>query len=155
MDEMTERGVIHALETYERFLADIRSLFGSDIGDDGRLGAAVDEVLLLLQARITRREFEDLVAQLPLVVRERLKEAKPLDVKPRDLHAREFVRHIATGWFDGNELRAEEFVRCVFMVVRRLVSEGEMKDVESQLPRDLRELVAAPKLQGHPPYFPL
>lgn len=154
MDEMNDRSVARALQTYERFLDEVRALVGAK-RDDARLGEAVDEVLRLLQARITKREFDHLAAQLPLILRERLKEEPPLDVQPRDLHARDFIRRMATGYFDGDEIRAEEFVRCVFLVLRRNVSEGEMEDVESQLPKDIRRLAEAPRIEGKPPHFPL
>lgn len=160
MEEMNDRGVTRALDTYERFLDEVRALTG--VPSDGAqaldakvLGDAVDEVLRLLQARITHREFDHLAAQLPLVIRERLKEEPPLDVQPRSLHARDFVRRIADGFFGGEEIQAEEFVRCVFLVVRRTVSEGQMEDVESQLPKDIRRLIASPRMEGEPPHFPL
>lgn len=134
-------GAGRALERYGRFMNEVRDFTGVSEAEGVDVRAAVDEVLGLLRARLTPREFDHLCAQLPAILRSRVNDLPRVELVARHYHARDLVRRMADHYFAGDELRAEEFVRGVFVIVRRHVSDGEVNDVISQLPADFRRLI--------------
>jgi uncharacterized protein (DUF2267 family) len=93
--------------------------------------------LRTLAERITRGEAEDLAAQLP-------KELKPYLTKAEEpaeaFGLEEFIRRVAerSGMDPDRALAAEG---AVFATLREAVTSGELDDIASQLPYDLRGLV--------------
>jgi uncharacterized protein (DUF2267 family) len=113
--------------------------------DEDRAEAVIGVVFTELRDRLTRREADDVEAQMPHDLR-RLWNG--LDRPPdgiRKVHAPEFVgrvRRLAVLPDDGE---AERAVRIVFGALQRLLgsptgTEGEAWDVFSVLPGDLKHL---------------
>ncbi len=97
-------------------------------------------VLCALERRILPEEARDLEAQLPANLRALIARCDThAGVRPRALDRTEFVAMVA------DELgvppdRAEHLILAVFHALRAPVSEGEARQVEGQLPSDLRAL---------------
>ena len=61
--------------------------------------------------------------------------------KPERLrHKEPFLEKIQQQFISDDLVDAEEIARAVFTVLENRVSEGEIQDIESILPADLREL---------------
>lgn len=105
---------------------------------------ALRAVLHALRDRLIVDEAVHLAAQLPVLVRGIYFEnwdpsRTPLKVR----HRQEFLdlvrRHAGT----DDRLDPEKAASAVFTVLKRHVSEGEMREVTEALPKDIRELLAA------------
>jgi uncharacterized protein (DUF2267 family) len=97
-------------------------------------------VLCALERRILPDEAKDLESQLPVKLRELVRRCDThAGIQPHKIHRPEFVAMVA------DELgvppdRAEHLILSVFHTLRAQVSEGEARQVEGQLPPDLRSL---------------
>ena len=117
---------------YEEFLEEVKLRAQLD-----SLQQAADvsrAVLAVLGERLFNNEAEDLAAQLP----------EPLAGSLRGQTSRafgleEFLDKISekTG---GTHDQAEHFAGVVIAVMKKFVSEGELHDVQSQLPKDFSRL---------------
>jgi uncharacterized protein (DUF2267 family) len=105
--------------------------------DRAEADAAIRAVLHTLAERIGSGEADDLAAQLP----KEFKSAVPPDVRGQRFDFDEFARRVA--WrsripdADGLAL-----TQAVFSVLREAVTEGEIEDVLSALPREYLEVIA-------------
>jgi len=101
---------------------------------------AATSVLCALEQRLSTNEAHHLEAQLPEKLRELLARCERHDrLRPRDIGRQEFLGMVASDL--GIPLHdAETIVRSVFQVLTLRVSPGELQDVLSLLPSDLREL---------------
>jgi uncharacterized protein (DUF2267 family) len=96
--------------------------------------------LQTLAERISGGEAEDLAAQLPTELKPFL---MPADEPAQPFDAEEFVRRVADrAGTDPDQATAG--VRAVFTTLREAVTPGEIDDITSQLPKDLRGLIGAP-----------
>jgi uncharacterized protein (DUF2267 family) len=90
-----------------------------------------------LAERISGGEVRDLAAQLPEELRDYLRKEDEL---PQRLNATEFVREVrARAGVDDQW--ASEGARAVFATLRDVISEDELQDVVSELPKDIRHLL--------------
>jgi uncharacterized protein (DUF2267 family) len=97
-----------------------------------------------LEQRILATEVHDLESQLPSKLRELLHECERHErERPKRFGREEFIRMIAED-LDLDDGQAEIAARNVMNVVRERISEGEMRDVEGQLPSDLVDLWREP-----------
>lgn len=103
--------------------------------------AALRVTLQSLRDRLPVAEAVDLGAQLPMLVRgfyyDGWTPSKAVVEKPR--HVVEFLEPLKEA-LSGLETPTEEVARAVFRLLTRHVSAGEMKDVRSVLPPELRQL---------------
>jgi uncharacterized protein (DUF2267 family) len=121
---------------YDKFLHEVRERSGvADRGEAERTGVIVLQVLC---DRLTGDEAEDLLAQLPVPLRDVVTVTK----KPKKLTAAEFVDRVANDLEIPPE-QAKERIRAVFSVLRDAVTPGELHDVLVQLPSGYLELLAA------------
>jgi uncharacterized protein (DUF2267 family) len=103
---------------------------------------AVRATLTTLAERISRGEAEDLAEQLPPEVRGLLADGRDAE----SFGADEFLRRVAER--EGTIVpTAERHARAVFAALGRAVSDDEITDMASELPRDYRRLVAAARSQ--------
>ncbi|HVP60536.1 MAG TPA: DUF2267 domain-containing protein [Myxococcaceae bacterium] len=139
MDERTraERSEQRRNQTFAAFMTYLR-----------RVGAISEElaeqsavaVLCALERRIQPAEARDLEAQLPAKLRDLVARCdRHAGLRPRAIDRTEFVGMVA------DELavpphRAEHLILAVFHALRAQVSEGEARQVEAQLPADLKVL---------------
>ncbi|WP_456465325.1 DUF2267 domain-containing protein [Persephonella sp.] len=117
--------------------------------DKDRAGRILRAVLHALRRRLTPEEYLDLVAQLPMCIKAiavdgwRITESPDKSIKDVEdlIHAvMEEDRRTAARDL-GNEEHAKEAIKAVIRVIKRHVSDGEIQDVEAELPKHLREFV--------------
>ncbi|WP_457621579.1 DUF2267 domain-containing protein [Persephonella sp.] len=118
-------------------------------GDKDRAGRVLRAVLHALRRRLTPEEFLDLLAQLPMCIKAiavdgwKISESPDKSIK----HVEDLVHAVMeedrrTAARDlGNEQHAKEAIKAVIRVIKRHVSDGEIKDVEAELPKQLREFI--------------
>jgi uncharacterized protein (DUF2267 family) len=109
--------------------------------DRHRAYLALRAVLHALRDRLTVEEAADLAAQLPMLVRGFYYEGwhphgKPLKQRKKE----EFLAHVAQAFHDGPCVDPERLTRAVFQVLAEHVTAGEIEDVKSSLPADIRAL---------------
>ncbi len=105
-------------------------------------------VLCALERRILPDEAKDLESQLPYKLRELVRRCDThAGISPHKIHRAEFVAMVAEDLAVPPD-RAEHLILSVFHALRAQVSEGEGRQVEGQLPPDLRSLWAR-SLQVH------
>jgi uncharacterized protein (DUF2267 family) len=116
-------------------------------GDQHLAYGALRAVLHALRDRLTVAEAAQLGAQLPMLVRGLYYDGWSPRAKPAKTHKAEFLDAIR-GQFPADPSRPspEMLARSVLKVLARHVSAGEVRDVQSILPKELRDLwpAAAP-----------
>jgi len=102
---------------------------------------ALRAVLHCLRDRLTVDEAAHLGDQLPMLVRGIYYEAWHPAGKPEKIRSREeFLARIGTEFPNVPFIDPEEVARAVFQVLENHISPGEIDDVISALPQDLRIL---------------
>ncbi|SCL33013.1 Uncharacterized conserved protein, DUF2267 family [Micromonospora rhizosphaerae] len=94
--------------------------------------------LKTLAERVSGGQASDLAEQLPEEFRGHL--YKEVDFAER-LDLPEFLHEIRARAGVGDDQRAAEAARAVLTTVRDAVSAEEIKDLESELPKDIRQLL--------------
>lgn len=126
--------------TFKEFLRAVEKEAGLS---EEKAEQAATAVLCALEQRIIRNEAEDLEAQLPRKL-QFLLHACPRheDLMPRDIRVEEFLQLVA-GHLEMPHDQVEPIVRSVLKVVCQKVTAGEIEDVLSELPAELRGLFPA------------
>ncbi|GHE74786.1 DUF2267 domain-containing protein [Streptomyces cellulosae] len=93
-----------------------------------------------LAERLTRGEAEDLASELPKPLQEPLVSPTP---QAESFGLEEFINRVSSR-ADVSPHEAREGVRAELNTLRDAVSDGEFRQVMSQLPRDFEALVDAP-----------
>jgi uncharacterized protein (DUF2267 family) len=136
-----QRRESHANQTYAAFLQDLCRV--GSMAPEFAEQAAVS-VLCALEQRLIPEEAKDLEAQLPIKLLNLLTRCD----RHRDLapvkYSREQLLEMVAEDLNMQPDEVEPVIRAVFATIREHVSEGEVKDVVSMLPRDLRDLWERP-----------
>ncbi|NPA57897.1 MAG: DUF2267 domain-containing protein [Aquificae bacterium] len=131
-----------------QFLKELAEELG-DPQDKDRAGRVLRAVLHALRKRLTPEEFLDLLAQLPMCVKAiavdgwRIHESPDKSIKHVDDLVRAVIeedRRTAAKDF-GSEEQAKEAIKAVLRVIKRHVSDGEIKDIEAELPEQLKRFI--------------
>ncbi|WP_210637610.1 DUF2267 domain-containing protein [Streptomyces sp. GESEQ-13] len=93
-----------------------------------------------LAERLTRGEAQDLASELPKPLQEPLVSPTP---QAESFGLEEFINRVSSR-ADVSPHEAREGVRAELNTLRDAVSDGEFRQVMSQLPRDFEALVDAP-----------
>jgi uncharacterized protein (DUF2267 family) len=102
-------------------------------------------VLHAMRDRLTVHETADFAAQLPMLLRGMFYEGWQPDAVPvKDRTQEAFLAHVFKAFSSDQSVDPERLTHGVFKIVARYVSEGEMEDIRSIVPKPLRELF--PKL---------
>jgi len=121
------------------WLAELRSDLGWD--DAHKAYLALRAVLHALRDRLTVEEAVELGAQLPMLVRGFYYEGWRVAGKPvKERTREEFLDHVRQDLPPNFEGEAEVLTEAVFRLLDRRVSEGEIEDVKSLLPKSVRSL---------------
>ena len=139
MDEKhrTERSEQRRNQTFASFMTYLRRV--GSISEELAEKAAV-AVLCSLERRIHPDEAKDLEAQLPAKLRDLVRRCDThAGIRPHKIDRPEFVAMVAEELGVPAD-RAERLILAVFHALRAQVSEGEARQVEGQLPPDLRSL---------------
>lgn len=118
--------------TYWRLMSDLRAEAKLETGEQAEV--ALDAALPLLVRRLIPGEAEDLAAQLPSLLRERL----PLPDGPDKRVTRESIEAELVRRLDVAPERASQILRAIGATLARSVSPGQIEEVRAQLPEDLR-----------------
>jgi uncharacterized protein (DUF2267 family) len=107
-------------------------------GDQHKAYLALRATLHALRDRLTVEEAVQLGAQLPMLIRGFYYEGWNLKGKPfKKRHKEEFLDHIHEYFKHDPNVNPEQVARAVFKVLTKRISEGEVKDIQSLLPREL------------------
>lgn len=122
-------------ESTIKWLALVKDRLAYEDPDDAFL--ALRSVLHALRDRLTVNEANDLAAQFPIIIKGVYFDGwrpadKPLNYKTID----EFMEQVESGLPDYMD--AAEVTRGVCEVLQHLVSDGEISDVKSSLPKDIQ-----------------
>ncbi len=126
------------------FLKDLAQELG-DPEDRAKAGRVLRSVLRAFRNRLTHEESMHLLAQLPMCIKAIYVDGWRLSRSPQKIkHVDEFIKEVmkqdarkAQRDFRDEE-DAAEAVRAVFRVIKRHVSDGEVQDIEAELPRQLK-----------------
>src|ERR671919_3226865 len=99
--------------------------------------AMLRTVLHALRDRFTVQEAADLSAQFPLLVQGISYDGWNLSSVPKKILKDEFLEEIRKNFIFSIDRSINEVVIVVLSVLRKHVSEGELEDVLSVLPKDL------------------
>lgn len=111
-------------------------------GDREKAYQALRAVLHVLRERLTVEEGADLVAQMPLVMKgifyDGFRPGKGLEkIKTKE----EFFQRVEEQSKGFNDIDGALASRAVFRVMEKKISEGEIVDIESILPQDLKDFM--------------
>jgi uncharacterized protein (DUF2267 family) len=130
---------LHKTNTW---LKEIAQLLDSD---RHRAYQALRAVLHCLRDRLTIDEAAQLGAQLPMLIRGIYYEAWHPAGKPEKIRSREeFLARVDARFGKASPVVPEDAIRAVFGVLENHVSPGEIRDVKSVLPQEIRTLWPAP-----------
>ena len=101
------------------------------------LYAALRAILHALRDRLTVQEAADLAAQLPLLVKGIFYYGWNPSGVPKKIHNDEFLAEIRKNFTFSLDRSINDVIVVVVKVLRKHVSEGELEDVLSVLPKDL------------------
>jgi uncharacterized protein (DUF2267 family) len=134
-------GVERSVHKTNDWLSDLEELLGANRDEAWRILKAF---LQVLRDELTLDEAAQLAAQLPLVLRGAFYEGFDPSSQPAKLRQRErFLELLAErAQLDGTA-EAERAAQAAATVLRRHVTEGELDDVLSQLPSEVREVLVS------------
>ncbi len=90
-------------------------------------------------------ELAQFSAQLPLLIRSMMFEGwVPKNTPIKERKAADFLNAISQQMTTAEEFRGDADIRCVFELLNARISAGEIEDIRSNLPADIRELWPAP-----------
>jgi uncharacterized protein (DUF2267 family) len=122
-----------------RWLNELNELAGWDSKQKAYL--ATRATLHALRDRLTVDEVAQLGAQLPMLMRGFYYEGWDPSGKPvKERHVEHFLAWIAAEFRSDDILEAERMARAVFALLKRRITDGEIEDVKSVLPEELRHL---------------
>lgn len=99
---------------------------------------ALRGTLHTLRDRLTVEEAHDLAAQLPTLIRGIYFEGYHPAGKPHKYHEADFLARVSDELQAAGRVNPEVAVRAVLAVMAQHVSPGEMQQVRTMLPKDLR-----------------
>lgn len=116
-------------------------------GNRDLAGRMLRAVLHTLRERLTIQQSFQLMAQLPMMIKALYVEGWKYQEKPyRIKHVGEFIKNVIhedfpAGHHDISTAKdGENAIKAVLKVIRRHVSEGEIKDILAGLPEELHPL---------------
>ena len=142
MTDAGHRTISRTVQKTNEVLKEIERVSGWPEERRGQSYDALRAVLHALRDRLPVEEAAQLAAQLPTLIRGIYYEGWDPSRVPIKMSREEFLERVRKEFpfqIDGD---IEDLVRTVLSALRRYVTEGEMEEVRSTLPKDLQELVA-------------
>jgi uncharacterized protein (DUF2267 family) len=93
-----------------------------------------------LRDRLTPEEADQVLAQLPLELKEVWGEGEKPDRRPAKMNRKEFYERIRQEAGLPSTRQAQWMTLAVFAALKEQLSPGEAEDVLAQLPKDLKEV---------------
>lgn len=129
----------HTVHTTNTWLEELRE--EASLEDRQQAYHVLRTVLHTLRDRLTLAEAVDLGAQLPMLIRGLYYEGWTPNDKPlKERKKEEFLRHIAADLKKSPGIYPEGVAWGVFKVLEKHVSAGEIGDIKSILPAEIRSL---------------
>ena len=128
-----KRRAARAEATYGRLLNQLQENAALDSAEDAE--TALDVVLKSVVRRLTDGEAKDLIAQLPSLLQPTLQALPP---GPDKLITRSTIEGELVQRLGVDPPRAAQILAAVGRTIAHTVSAGQIKDVQGQLPEDLR-----------------
>jgi uncharacterized protein (DUF2267 family) len=100
---------------------------------------ALRGTLHALRDRLPAEEAVDLAAQLPLLVKGMYYDGWTLRDKPEKYKKEEFARRVHAQFEFDTNVNPAEVIRAVLRVMYRHMGDGELRDVKSNMPKDIQE----------------
>ncbi len=126
-----------AVQQTHEWVGELKNILS--VPSDQSAYAALRAVLHQLRDRLPVTEAADLGAQLPTMIRGIYYEGWQPAKTPQPIHhAREFIDDLYRKLHGHDEIHAESAVRAVFFQLSQHVSEGEIDDVISTLPDEIK-----------------
>ena len=135
------RSVARAEATYGRLINQIRT--DADLEDAEKARTALEIVLKNVVRRLTPGEAKDLIAQLPSLLQSKLQGLPP---GPDKRITRQTIWEELLQLVGVDEGHTAQILMAVGTVVGKTISPGEIQDVQSQLPDDLRVIFSNVRL---------
>ena len=111
------------------------------INDPEAAFAALRATLPVLRERLTVEEAADLAAQMPVYIRGMFYQGwRPAEPVWKERHIDAFLDRVDEVFRDHEGIPVEVAVKGVFALLAERVSAGEIRDIRSILPADLRKL---------------
>ena len=127
----------HAGQQAHEWVGELKSILS--VPNEQSAYAALRAVLHQLRDRLPVNEAADLGAQLPTMIRGIFYEGWQPARTPQPIHhAKEFVDDLYRKLRGHDEIHAESAVRAVFFLLSQHVSAGEIDDVMSALPDEIK-----------------
>lgn len=130
-----KRSAARAQATYRRLVQEVQN--ETHLGSYEQAEAALETTLSSLVRRLTPAEAKDLTSQLPSLLRRKLKN---LSLGPDRQVTRESIEAELIKVLDVETFRAREILSSIGEVIAQNISPGELSDIQSQLPKHLREI---------------
>jgi uncharacterized protein (DUF2267 family) len=122
---------------YDEFVSQVRDAAGLQSREEAEQAARA--TLFALASRLTTGEAEDLAAQLPPELGDEvLRGAVPFET----LTLEDFFRRVQQKLGVDDAAEAERRARAVMGVLAEAITQGELEDVFSQLPKEFADLLA-------------
>jgi CBS domain-containing protein/uncharacterized protein (DUF2267 family) len=137
-----ERRAGRAQSTYGRFLNRVRVETGLESVDQAE--TALEVVIASIVRRLTADEAKNLIAQLPSLLQ---RDMQGLPPGPDKLITRETIERELIRRLDVDPERAAQLVTTIGSTIAQAVSPGEIKDVQGQLPENMRGVLSRPTAQ--------
>jgi CBS domain-containing protein/uncharacterized protein (DUF2267 family) len=136
-----KRSIARAEATYGRLINQLRT--DADLANAEQARTALEIVLKNVVRRLTPGEAKDLTAQLPSLLQPMLQGLPP---GPDKMITRQTIWDELVHQLGVDDGHVAQILMAVGTVVARAVSPGQIKDVQSQLPQDLRVIFSAVRL---------
>lgn len=115
--------------------------------DKEKAGRILSSILHGLREIISMEESLQLIAQLPMFLKAVYVNGWSARKKVRVKNMEEFVDLIRD--FNGvtslhdfeNDVQAENYIKTTFIVLRKYISLGELEDIRTELPKDLKSIM--------------
>ncbi len=136
-------GTIHHIEQSvhktNKWIKDVMEEIGWD--NKEKAYTALRATLQVLRDRLPIDEVAALGAQLPLVLRGVFYEGWDPTGKPERIDKLGFIIRIHAYFNNDPTIKPDVVANKVIAVLRKKISEGEMKDIKSTLPPDINSLI--------------
>ncbi len=128
------------------WLKEVMDELSSD--DRRRAYLALRSTLHTLRDRLTVEEATDLGAQLPMLIRGFYYEGWNPAGKPVKFDRDEFLLHVRDHFAEEPEIDGAGITQAVFKILEQHITNGEIEDVKSHLPKDLKEFWESIRVSG-------
>lgn len=140
MSARTVDSIERTVHKTNEWLNDVAGELGTE--DEAKAWRVLRAYLQTLRDRLTVDEAAQFAAQLPHLLRGVFYEGFDPSRQPEKLRDREaFLERLADRAQLGNVEEAETAAAAVTRVLRRRITEGELEDILSQLPAEIREVL--------------